>query len=100
MRGLDAGRGLDPARQLGTTQQSGAPNIWGHFDGNVNEDDVGGRKAGAFYTTGTKSYGSNGDAYAYGGLIAFDASRVSAVYQNNLAEIRPANIAANYIIKY
>ncbi len=99
MRGLDAGRGLDPARQLGATQQSGAPNIWGHFDGNVDDDHFGGRKAGAFYTSSTGVFGCNG-AWDVGGIIDFDASRVSTVYQNGLSEIRPANIAANYIIKY
>lgn len=50
----------------------GSMNITGTFDGNV-DDDSGGGKSGAFYTTGRQFYGANGDDM--GGVIGFDASR-------------------------
>ena len=50
----------------------GSMNITGTFDGNVDDDNKGG-KSGAFYTTGRQIYGANGDDM--GGVIGFDASR-------------------------
>ena len=50
----------------------GSMNITGTFDGNVDDDNKGG-KSGAFYTTGRPIYGANGDDT--GGVIGFDASR-------------------------
>ena len=50
----------------------GSMNITGTFDGNVDDDNKGG-KSGAFYTTGRPIYGANGDDM--GGVIGFDASR-------------------------
>lgn len=97
-RGYDAGRGIDSGRKLGTTQDSGAPNITGSF--------------GGIYTLGTNGAfclpdGSAGTGWGNGGgytyparVLGFDASRSSAVYQDVLTEVRPANIAVNYIIKY
>ena len=50
----------------------GSMNITGTFDGNVDDDNKGG-KSGAFYTTGRQIYGANGDDM--GGVIGFDAAR-------------------------
>ena len=50
----------------------GSMNITGTFDGNVDDDNKGG-KSGAFYTTGRPIYGANGDDM--GGVIGFDAAR-------------------------
>ena len=50
----------------------GSMNITGTFDGNVDDDNKGG-KSGAFYTTGRPIYRANGDDT--GGVIGFDASR-------------------------
>lgn len=52
----------------------GSMNITGTFDGNVDDDNKGG-KSGAFYTTGRQIYGANGNADDMGGVIGFDASR-------------------------
>ena len=54
------------------THTRGSMNITGTFDGNVDDDNKGG-KSGAFYTTGRPIYGANGDDT--GGVIGFDASR-------------------------
>ena len=54
------------------THTRGSMNITGTFDGNVDDDNKGG-KSGAFYTTGRPIYGANGDDM--GGVIGFDASR-------------------------
>lgn len=96
VRGYDEGRGLDKNRKMGTDQQSGVPNIVGEFDGNSNDDNR--AKTGAFYMTSKGYWGSDGDKG--GGIIGFDASRVSGVYQNGLTEVRPSNIAGRYIVKY
>jgi len=56
----------------GHSHTRGSMNITGTFDGNVDDDNKGG-KSGAFYTTGRQIYGANGDDM--GGVIGFDASR-------------------------
>ena len=56
----------------GHSHTRGSMNITGTFDGNVDDDNKGG-KSGAFYTTGRPIYGANGDDM--GGVIGFDASR-------------------------
>jgi hypothetical protein len=99
LRGLDAGRGIDSGRKLGTQQQSGAPNITGragtfeHWAGvQVSE--------GALiseYHSNRQIGGGGGGAH---NCVRIDASRSSSVYQNGLNEVRPVNVAINYIIKY
>lgn len=96
VRGYDEGRGLDKNRKMGTDQQSAAPNIVGEFDGNSNDNNS--AKTGAFYLTTKGYWGSDGDKG--GGIIGFDASRVSGVYQNGVTEVRPSNIVGRYIVKY
>lgn len=106
LRGHDAGRGIDSGRKLGTQQQSGAPNItgrtWARMEVKQATADAH-LLQGAFYFNSTETnvtqYGNStsGDKEA---MMGFDASRCSSVYQNGLDEIRPANIAVNYIIKY
>ena len=77
-------------------QQSAVPNITGEFDGNTNDDNS--AKNGAFYLSPKSYWGSDGDNG--GGIIGFDASRVSSVYQNGVTEVRPRNIVGRYIVKY
>lgn len=79
-------------RFCGQLQDSGLPNIRGQF--NANGDD-GTQWDGSFYYV-TSLGTANGSG---GGKIAFDASRVSTVYQNGLTEVRPNNKIINYIIK-
>lgn len=102
-RGFDAGRGVDAGRVLGSSQQSGAPNIKGVGPRLSSEIWNGLGTSGAIYSdnTTTDSRGENGDG-GWSGSRGWnlDASRVSSVYQNGLNEVRPANIAVNFIIKY
>lgn len=106
LRGHDAGRGIDAGRKLGTQQQSGAPNITGRTWARMESKNAAADAhllQGAFYFNSTETnvtkYGNTtaGDKEA---MMGFDASRSSSVYQSGLAEVRPANIAINYIIKY
>lgn len=99
LRGLDAGRGVDSGRKLGSIQQSGAPNITGEFGGQEPTSRT--PCNGAFTTTQRKSGVVEYDGGVMSGYyLEFDASRVSNQYQNGLTEVRPVNIAVNYIIKY
>ncbi len=96
LRGLDAGRGVDSGRKLGTQQQSGAPNIQARADmGYINGD-----PSGAMYTIRGGTWDGVSGTHWIGKEVGFDASRSSSVYQNGLTEVRPVNIAINYIIKY
>ena len=98
-RGLDSGRGVDSGRKLGSIQQSGAPNITGEFGGQ--EPTIRTPCNGAFTTTQRKSgYVEYDGGVMSGYYLEFDASRVSSVYQNGLSEVRPVNVAVNFIIKY
>lgn len=107
LRGLDNGRGIDNERTLGTTQNSSAPNIGGVVLG----------VEGGGYPLNTRPDAANGafwwDTSTYTGIIhdgsghtsntyalKMDASRNSEVYNNEVNEIRPINVAINYIIKY
>lgn len=95
------GRGDD--RTIGSIQGCGVPNITGWFDGNTDDDGIGGprgsKKGGAFVTDYSTSFtGANGEK-GNSGYILFDASRISGVYQNGLTEVRPNNLALNYIIR-
>ena len=98
LRGYDAGRGVDSGRKLGTTQQSGAPNIKGTL---VETGAYLETAAGAF-SVGNKQNRMRDDILDMpgDGTLLFDASRSSGVYQNGLNEVRPVNIAVNFIIKY
>lgn len=102
-RGHDAGRDIDSGRQLGSVQQSGAPNITGTGPRFTHQVWNGVGTSGAIYRsdTDTGSRGENGDGGWYGDRgWNLDASRSSSVYQNGLNEVRPVNIAVNFIIKY
>lgn len=106
-RGYDDGRGIDSGRELGTDQASGAPNITATFPG-VGQK-IGGMEyemSGAVYTVNTVNSPKGGVKVANTStaerddIFGFDASRSSSVYQNGVNEVRPANIAVNFIIKY
>lgn len=107
LRGLDNGRGIDNERVIGSTQNSSAPNIGGVVLG----------VEGGGYPLNTRPDAANGafwwDTSTYTGIIhdgsghtsntyalKMDASRNSEVYSNEVNEIRPINVAINYIIKY
>lgn len=103
LRGHDAGRGVDSGRKLGSEQKSGAPNITGVGPRLNNEIWNGEGTSGAIYRsdTPTGSAGECGDGNWWGNRgWNLDASRSSDVYQNGLNEVRPVNVAVNYIIKY
>ncbi|WP_039017357.1 phage tail protein [Halocynthiibacter namhaensis] len=93
MRGLDAGRGVDTGRVLGSAQSWAIENIVGTFDGNVNDNNS--IKTGTFYVQSTSVTGSGSDGVAGGGSVGFDASRT--VQTSN--ETRPRNIAALFCMK-
>lgn len=101
LRGHDAGRGIDSGRKLGTQQQSGAPNITGDIKG-APQDYAKWDCSGAFQKTyDSEGYlRGGGGGYPAGINVSLDASRSSGVYQNGLKEVRPVNVAINYIIKY
>ncbi len=101
LRGHDAGRGIDSGRKLGTQQQSGAPNIKGQFPQEYDSWKHTGGYNGAFSQgANTGLGGTPGDHDSSARPVLFDASRSSSVYQNGLTEVRPVNVAINYIIKY
>ena len=99
-RGFDAGRGTDSGRKLGTTQQSGAPNITGQFAAEQ-RDGYENSTSGAMYNKTWHGTSITGVGSSWHGMtMGLDASRSSNVYQNGLKEVRPVNIAVNFIIKY
>lgn len=99
-RGVDAGRGVDSGRVLGSQQQCGAPNIGGSF---YADDSMALQAQGAFFGQKRSATGldiASNNVNGYGGYqVGFDASRSAGVYKNGLSEIRPVNLAVNFIIK-
>jgi len=93
IRGVDNGRGVDPARHFGSPQSYAIENITGYFGG----DDRHAQNpiSGCFYSVmgggGEGADGGGGTARVY-----FDASRVV----NTASETRPRNIALLPCIKY
>lgn len=85
---------------IGTLQTSGVPNITGKARGGTSG---GGATMGegALWNDGTNGgrYTGQGDKTTYY-TLNLDASKVSEVYQNDLAEVRPDNYAVHWIIKY
>lgn len=90
--------GVTDTRKLGTTQDSGAPNITGSFGGIYTL----GANGSIYVPDGSNVTGwGNGGGFTYPArVLGFDASRSSAVYQDGLTEVRPKNINFNLIIKY
>lgn len=101
LRGHDAGRGVDSGRKLGTVQQSGAPNITGHIYGAYHGYGQW-QLSGAFCNPVREGWATRGGGGGDPANISFDfdASKSSGVYQSGISEVRPVNIAINYIIKY
>lgn len=100
LRGLDAGRGLDPGRSLGSYQGDGVPNIYGCYGGAPNN--YGFDRSvmnGAFYVGSQGNYKNigSGGADTYMNLM-FDASRAHSVY-GAASEVRVKNVAVNFIQK-
>lgn len=96
---------------FGESQQSGAPNIIGSgilSSTRITDLVIKGTVAKSFYTGAiymsdtAKSYYDveNSVQGTNGGLVSFDASRCSAVYKNNLKELRPENRNYLPIIKF
>lgn len=104
VRGWDHGRGIDPNRDLGTSQTDTIKNITGEighpntgaYNALLLQDNV--PSSGAFNTIeGQYKYDeANGSVGNYTGRLEFDASR--SVPTSN--EVRPKNVALMYIIKY
>lgn len=96
--------GLDPEapRALGSMQECGVPNITGEhgFQGAaaVSKSYI----KGAFYPGGVdgRNYVLDAAINTLATLIKLDASRSSTVYQNDLTEVRPINIAVAAYIGY
>lgn len=100
-RGFDAGRGVDANRKLGTQQASAAPNI----KGTIKKAYYGYGEwglTGAFGNAVREGWATRGGGGGDPSNISFDfdASRSSSVYNNSVKEVRPVNIAVNFIIKY
>ena len=93
--------GVTDTRKLGTTQDSGSPNITGDIIG-APTDYAKWECLGVF----SKTWDSAGYLRGGGGgtpagtNINFNASRCSSVYKDGLTEVRPKNINFNLIIKY
>lgn len=94
-RGFDDGRGIDSGRVLGTKQESAAPNITGKI--HVGYSTV---ASGAFAHAEQNWDGTGGGTTNACRNATFDASRSSSVYQSGVKEVRPVNLAINFIIKY
>lgn len=100
-RGFDAGAGVDSGRKLGSKQASAAPNIKGSIKKayfGYGEWVLGGAFGNAVREGWATRGGGGGDPQNVS--FDFDASRSSSVYSNNVKEVRPVNIAVNFIIKY
>ena len=102
-RGADAGRGIDAGRELGTEQQSGAPNISGKLLRGTDGLSIFLTQfaSGAFTTTqeGTGRWACGGGGGATPIDLSMSAARCSSVYQDGLSEVRPVNLAVNFIVK-
>ena len=100
MRGLDEGRGIDTGRKLGFYQEDAAPNITGCFGSSANRYGFDYSVLSGAFLVGASgrenSVGSSGRQY-YADLF-MDASRSHRAYGAAL-EVRPKNVAVNYIIK-
>lgn len=94
IRGWDGGSNRDAGRIFGKIQNSGVPNITGTFEG-ASQDSK--HTSGAFYVVNRYTQVSNSGEKdnCYG----FDASRVSAVYQNGLNECRPINGSGYFVVR-
>ncbi|MGM9810287.1 MAG: phage tail protein [Paludibacteraceae bacterium] len=93
--------GVTDTRKLGTTQDSGAPNITGSvryaYYGYGSWE-----LSGAFCNKTREGWATRGGGGGNPSNVSFDfdASQSSAVYQDGLTEVRPKNINFNLIIKY
>lgn len=100
-RGYDNGRGIDSGRKWGTAQDSAAPNIKGTIKKayfGYGEWELGGAFGNAVREGWATRGGGGGDPQNVS--FDFDASRSSSVYKAGVNEIRPKNLAINFIIKY
>lgn len=97
IRGWDNGRLVDSGRSLLSSQLDGAPNITGVVSNMVNI--IGAAPSGALTATAT---GTNSNAVTGSSSsifnIAIDASRSSSIYGRS-TELRPRNVAYNYIVR-
>ncbi|MFY4360621.1 phage tail protein, partial [Escherichia coli] len=97
IRGWDDGRGVDSGRELLSSQGAGAPNITGTMTslGVVSGVSASGAISGADSgINSTLARGSTSALYNF----SFDASKSSSLYQS-INEVRPRNIAFNYIVR-
>lgn len=94
LRGLDAGRGVDSGRLIGSSQNDALQNITGTFFMETNGQDT--NITGAFYSDGLVAGSSSQPGGTQDYLIRFDASRVA----RTSTETRPRNISALCCIKY
>lgn len=102
LRGFDSGRGIDAGRKFATEQTAAVPNISGTLQViHTNDNSEITNATGAFRGGEITNKWGNGYAglWSYT-LIDIDATRSSTVYNKNVNEARPVNLAVNYIIKY
>ena len=87
IRGVDAGRGLDPGRTIGSFQQDALQRLTGSFS---NMEEPFGWGSGIFYggSVGQGWYGGTGYPYAPR-VMNFD----SALMSRSANETRPSNVA-------
>ena len=99
IRGWDGGSNRDAGRQFGKIQNSGSPNIIGTAQFSQ-EWEIWGvyGYTGAFYLQKRGGNGVDGRAGSFD-IVGFDASRVSAVYQNGLNECRPINSSGYFVVR-
>lgn len=97
IRGLSAGReGVDPNRELGSTQGDTIRNIVGSFSLGGLSDGSAAASSGAFGLQGLSKAASGRGAFAYG-TVTFDASRTGIPVAE---ENRPRNVALLLCIKH
>lgn len=104
-RDMDDGASVDPdTREVGSTQEAGAPEISGKFNTRPATPDITGE--GGSFSGGGNTREANGltigTSFANIGIhtINFSASKSSSVYKAGLTEVRPTNFATKKIIKY
>lgn len=99
VRVFDDGAGIDAGRELLSIQGGAAPNITGSVPpGDYSVIPGGGNGA---FASGVATTNGDFDQWNGTGLSGFniDASRCSPIYNSNVTELRPDNVAFNFLVR-
>lgn len=97
LRGWDDGRGIDNVRSLLSSQEWAQFNIKGYAFGIMVDSNSGEAIAPFEYKAWGGSRFSGGTGTANGRELWFDSSKISGIQEAN--EVRPRNVAFNYIVR-